>query len=173
MALKYKGGRLSALGDAQDWLVATAGTKKGARCPCCHLLAKVWKRTVTGSMAHALVLVAGETKKGECDPDWWIHIPSLLSRKASGATARGGDYTKLKYWGLLEKLPGKGTREDGSPRKALWRITSRGLRFVMNEITIDKYVFTYDDTIIDRDTRQVGIVDCLGKKFDYQEILGG
>ena len=97
------------LAEAQAWLKGRM--EAGAVCPCCGQFAKVYKRTITSSMAFALVLVYRYFRSNR----GWIHVPSYLAELAkNGAAVRGGDWAKLRFWGLLAPMPT--VRADGSDR---------------------------------------------------------
>lgn len=130
-------------------------------CPCCTQLCKVYKRQIHATMALALIIMYRDGG----DQDGWVHLPRLL---AGTAAARGGDQGKLVYWGLIEELPDK--REDGG-RAGWWRVTPRGAAFVRHALRVPKYAHVFDGRVLRLDGDMVSIVDCLGKKFDYRELM--
>lgn len=141
---------------------------KGETCPCCHQLVKLYKRPMTGAMAHALILMSRYP-----DPNEFFHVPSWLARFTASATIRGGDWAKLKLWGLIEPKP-QAVRDDGSRRSGYWRITRAGVDFVRRRSRLPKYVYTYNQNKVPRvhgDERLVDVCDVLGKKFDYARLM--
>lgn len=171
MRSKFWGTGASTLSEAQLWLLSAREEKEGAECPCCSQTAKVYSRSINGAMAHALLLIALGTRDGESDADGWLHVPTFLSRKTRAVTVRGGDFAKLRYWDLLEEQVG--VREDGSSRVGFWRVTEKGLLFVLSRIKLPKYALVYNNKLLGFDGPDVGIRACLGRKFDYDEILSG
>ena len=155
-----------ALGDvaAELWQHAA---EEGVHCPCCRQFAKVYRRALTGSMAHAAALLSRYFHQDKAEP--WIHVPNYLSSLHQGPMVRGGDWAKLRYWGIIEPQPG--TREDGSGRTGYYRVTEFGHRFVKNEVTVSRRVILYNDTPLGFDGRQVTCRECLGTKFNFTGLM--
>jgi hypothetical protein len=152
---------------ARQWL--TAHVQDGASCPCCTQFAKVYARTITSSMAYALVMIYKRpTEEGGSE---YFHVPDYLSRVCKlGPTTRGGDWAKLVAWGLLEER--EGVRDDGSSRTGFYRITDLGKSVARGEVTVPKHALIYNGTLLRLDdTKSVTISDALGKKFDYAELM--
>jgi len=155
------------LEEAKQWL--RVRFEDGASCPCCHQMVKLYKRKLNSSMAVALVYIY---KYFQANPDKeWLHVPSYLSRIISGATVRGGDWSKLRYWGLIEDQ--KAIRDDGSDRVGNYRITAAGKTFVGGLCRVPKHVFLYNGGVVKRrDTETISIDEALGEKFSYVELMG-
>lgn len=151
---------------AQRWLGERV--EGGEACPCCTQFAKVYARTITSSMAYALICIYHHAASG--GPEWF-HVPSYLSRVARlGPTARGGDWAKLTAWGLLEEAEGR--RDDNSPRTGVYRITDAGKAFVRGETSLPRWAVFYDGRVLRLDDSQVGtITDALAKRFNYAELM--
>jgi len=80
------------------------------------------------------------------------------------------DFPKLRYWGLIQALDGK--REDGSSRNGYYIITEQGRMFVQNKISLPKYMHIYNSVALKNSGEFVKITDCLGEKFNYEELMG-
>ena len=133
----------------------------GATCPCCKQYVKLYKRKITGVTAAGLVILYRRNMRiGWND---YVCIPDLLTEK------KYTDVTKLFYWDLIEPLIGK--REEGSKRVGYWRLTQKGREFVEGKIAIDKNVFVYNNKVYRRSEEKATIKDCLGLKFDYEELM--
>jgi hypothetical protein len=145
------------LEEAREWL--RERVDKGAKCPCCTQLAKVYKRSVHASMARALILMyrAG----GALD---FVHAPTVTRRDSNTETG------KLAYWGLLVEADAE--REDGG-RAGFYKVTQLGVDFVEGRATIPKYAHTYDGRCLGFSGAQVTIYDALGKRFDYRALMAG
>ena len=153
------------LEDAKEWL--RKHFADGASCPCCDQYVKLYKRKLNSSMAYALLMIY---KFFENNSDEWLHVPSYLSRINSTATVRGGDWSKLRHWGLIEAQ--KAVRDDGSERVGHYRITELGKQFVRSQARVRKHVYLYNQRPIKRpDDETVSIVEALGEKFDYTELM--
>jgi hypothetical protein len=66
-----------------------------------------------------------------------------------------------------------GVGEDGQETKysGLWKVTSIGHHFARGKIQIPKYVYTYNNAVVDSSTETTYLRDCFGKKFNYDEIM--
>jgi hypothetical protein len=150
----------------QEWLAARI--RSGEKCPCCTQLTKVYARTITATMAYALIQIY---RHAEAGGEEWLHVPDYLSRVCKlGPTTRGGDWAKLTAWGLLEEA--EGVRDDGSPRTGYYRITDAGKAFVRGESMLPKYALFYDSRVLRLDDNStITINSALGKKFNYAELM--
>jgi hypothetical protein len=145
------------LAEARQWLELMK-YDEGVHCPCCGQFAKVYWRTITSSMARALILFWREG-----GTTGWVHGPSIVA----GSRADEG---KLRYWGLIEEAAGR--REDGG-RLGFWRVTDAGERFVMEAVRVPKYALIYDGACVGfEDDETMGIRDALRARFSYDELMG-
>lgn len=155
------------LEEAKQWL--RARFEDGAECPCCTQFVKLYKRKLNSSMALAAVYIYKYFQSHQSAE--WLHVPSYLSRITTGATVRGGDWAKLRYWGLIEDQ--KGVRTDGSERVGNYRITNNGKLFVAGDLRVPKHMFLYNGELQKRrDTETTSIEEALGEKFSYSELMG-
>lgn len=104
----------------------------------------------------------------------WIDVPGLAATLVTYHTrSTGGDEAKARYWNLIEAMPNV-RRDDGSDRVGWWRLTAQGISFVRNEIVIAKHARIYDGRCLGLDNTQlVSIIDVLGKRFNYRELMDG
>jgi hypothetical protein len=152
----------SSLTEAKAWL--RDRLDDGAECPCCTQYAKVYRRHLNSAMAYALLLISKHFRKNEA----WLHVPTFLN--GQGVVARGGDFAKLVHWGLLEAQQGE--RDDGSSRVGYYVITPKGIAFVENRVRVPKFIRIYDGKPMKPSEERVNIIECLGKHFDYEELMG-
>ncbi len=152
---------------AKMWLRAHTG--KGGQCPCCHQRVQFYRRTLTTSMAYALIVIDTHFRTS---PEW-LHVPQYLTEVGADEAARGGDYAKLKDWGFIEPQPGK--RADDSSRTGFWRITESGKAFVRGEIRAPKIIEMYNQRPTGRSVSDetVSIQEALGTRFDYTKLMAG
>lgn len=143
------------LGSARAWLREQAA--EGALCPCCRQLAKIYKRRINSGQARILI-------------KWWRNYGTTPVKLSQAVQTPGGDYAKLRWWGLIEKLPG--VREDGGSA-GVWRVTDLGRRFVHGTARIPRAARVYNNTLLRLDAAEtVSIREALGAKFDYDELMG-
>lgn len=137
---------------AEEWL--RQSVDEGATCPVCHQHAKVYKRTIHRTMARDLIKMWHHAGRE------WFRIPDV---------APLGDNAKFAYWGILIK--GEGVREDGSDRTGWWRFSEVGEAFVKGHILLHKYARVYDGRLLNLTGERIGIRECLGDKFNYDELM--
>lgn len=143
------------LKEAQDELRTLLD--EGAKCPCCTQLAKTYKRKVHATMARTLITMY---RKGGRD---WVYLPDIPQKSR--------DSTGMAWWKLIEEE--KVLRPDGG-RAGWWRVTEIGEKWLKQEMGIPKYAKVYDGRCLGYDREvYVTIRDCLGEKFDYDELMAG
>lgn len=145
------------LREVRDFVAHGAETG-GVICPACSQRAEVYPRTMTSDMAR--VLIAMWNKSGQD----WVKVPGLTN------APKGGDYAKMRFWGLIENRP-EDRREDGSSRTGWWRITDLGRDFVLGRMTIVNHAHIYNNEPLRHDGTSMNIRDALGKKFNYAELM--
>ena len=137
--------------------------EKGELCPCCGQLVKLYKINLGVGMARVLIemyrLTAASTEVVR-----WIHPISELRTV-------NGDYAKLRIWGLVEE---KGDDvPDDKKASGYWRITSKGMDFVNDSLTVQKKAHIFNNRCLGFSGEQIGIKQALGTKFDYHELMKG
>lgn len=145
------------LREARDWL--RDRVDEGASCPCCGQLAKVYRRKITSSSARGLIVVWLQAGRA------WTHLPTT-----AGLARLGGEFARLRYWGLVEEDDAK--REDGG-RAGNWRLTDPGVAFVRNQHRVPKYAYIYDGRLLDLVGEPVNVHDALGRRFRYDDLMAG
>jgi hypothetical protein len=131
----------------------------GHKCPCCTQMAKIYRRKITGRQAAALISLFRAAGRD------YGHFPTVAPDHYEAAQA-----ALLRYWGLTEELQEK--REDGG-RAGWWRVTERGEAWIRGQTTVPKYARTYDSRCLGLTGESVTVVDALGTKFNYNELMAG
>lgn len=159
---------LESVSDATAWLNQHA-RHPGAVCPCCDQLVKHYPRSIHSSMALTLILVTRRTRD-------FVHVARLLASagfkpELVAATAGGGDFSKLRFWNMVEAQTG--LRVDGSNRNGFWRVTPLGVDFVNDRIKVPRRVVLFDNRFLRFEDLNdlIGIRDCLGDRFDYRKLM--
>jgi len=142
-------------GEAVDWLMENKD--KGAECPCCGSIVAIYPRHMTDNIARVLIRMYREAGTD------WIFMPSIRTP--------GQDEVISRHWGLIERMEGR--RPDGSNRVGWWRLTPRGVDFVLGRITIPQIARIFKGQLIELAGDQITIRDALGKKFNYDEMMTG
>lgn len=147
----------------------------GTVCRCCGQYAKRYRRKLTSGLAYALIYIHRGVKDGG---PWmrgdWIHVEDHFKAGPhhGNPAPRGGDYAKLRYWGLLQKKAVR--RDDGSSRGGLWKVTEKGRDFIQGLLlTVPSYAIVYNGICEGLGGREIRIDRALGRKFDYTELMLG
>ena len=139
---------MSTLEEARDWLRGQSAT--GARCPCCRQFVKVYRRKLNSSMARWLIRWHRATE-GDCQ----FHKSSIIHSSS-------GEWGVLRNWTLIEP------NDDWS----MWRQTEIGRLFVENRAVVPSHAVIYDNRCLRVEGDSISIVRSLGRKFDYNELMG-
>jgi hypothetical protein len=131
----------------------------GGKCPCCRRWGKINGYQINSTQTRGMIWMLKNFRKNE-----WIDLgkaPKWILRSKSMAT--------LHHWGLLEAKP----KKDDEDKRAsgLWRLTPRGHDFIRRRTTMPKYAFVFDNRLIKVSKEQVDVVQALGKKFSYEELM--
>lgn len=146
--------------------------EKGGHCPCCQQFVKLYRRRLGSSMARALVHLHRHLERPGTE-DKWVHLPTYLTKNRLPRS----DEAKLVHWGILESL--RADRDDGSSRNGYYQITELGKKFVKNEIRVPKYIWIYNQSVYGfsdgqaRPLETISIIEALGAKFSYRELMEG
>lgn len=139
-----------------------AQIEDGITCPCCGQYCRLYKRKLNAPMACALIWLV--LRKTDTKKDWInIHESPLFQGRRVG-----GDFAKLEHWRLIESK----LNEDETKRcSGLWRPTEKGVAFVEKRITVPAKVHLYNNVIHGWSEEHITIIDALGEKFDYGELM--
>lgn len=144
------------LGEARELLRTLVA--EGHDCPVCTQFAKVYRFGFNAAMARGLIAMYHKGGRS------WVSVPEL--------GLPGGHMLKARFWGLIEK-PLELVREDGSSRVGIWRLTERGIAFVLNTRSIQSHARLYNNHCLSLVGDPVYIERVLGKKFNYAELMLG
>lgn len=131
-------------------------------CPCCGRYAQMYKRTIHHSVARKLIelyKMGGEYS--------FVHS-SVFVRPGETSI---GDFAKAKYWGLM--IAAENT-DDKKKTSGMWKLTDKGVGFVMDLIRVPRYALVFDDRVFGfTEDDKVSIRDCLASGgFDYSQLMG-
>ncbi len=144
--------------DADLWRAVCAGDR--VLCPGCERWAKIYKRRLNSGMASVLVRLFHVS-----DPKTWSSIEQIFGSRKQDRR----DWPLLQHWGLIE--PG-GRRTATSNASGFWRITARGVMFVVGSTVVPEYVFVWDNRAVRFSAETVTVRAALGSRFDYAELMG-
>jgi hypothetical protein len=137
--------------------------RKGEKgdCPCCLRHAQIYKRHLHFVTAWQLIRLYKMGGYGE-----YVNASELIYDAQHGT----GDFSKMKYWGLIERRPLDGS-ETTKKSSGWWRLTDKGASFVLGKTTIKKFALIFDDEIIGFEGDDIDIRYALNQKFDYERLM--
>lgn len=139
---------------------------KGGFCPCCDRWGKVYRHSISGLNAKALLWMCANTK----GDDPWIHMPTKAPRDVMRST-----FALLRWWGLVQRMyvePEMGEEQE-TKHSGYWKVTDLGWQFARGRLQVPKYIYLYNDARQGMSDETTHIRDCFGKKFNYSELMGG
>ncbi len=133
-------------------------------CPCCGRHAQVYKRRLHKSVAVALIRLYKIHMNHDLGFAAFVHVSDLVVEGMSGI----GDFSKAKYWDLIEA----DANDDPTKKSAgRWRLTQKGVSFVKGQLGIKEWALVFDDTVIEHRGKTVYIHDSLSADFNYSELM--
>ncbi len=135
--------------------------KVGYTCSCCGLFVKEYHRKINASMCVVLLLLYRSGKRD------FTHVENWL--KEIGKSSLRADYHKLRFYGLIEAK--KEQRNDSSNRNGYYKLTGLGLLFCEQKIKVKEVCVIFDNKCQGFDGKEVDIVDALGTKFSYKDLM--
>jgi hypothetical protein len=150
------------LAEARERLQPLAEAK-GAACPCCTQMVRVYARKLTSVPVRALVglYIDHGLEYG--------HLPTVAEHHLAGQAHQGGYLALSAHWGLMEDE--RHRRPDGG-RAGIWRVTPEGESWLRGESSIPMYARIYNGRCLGLTGDLVAIGDVLGAAFSLSELLG-
>ena len=132
----------------------------GAKCPCCGQFVRLYSRRLYISAMLRLIELY---KLGG-----GYHHMNEINKKITETA--GGDFAKLRFWGLIIEKP-----KDNEEKRTsgYWAITEKGKQFVRGEISLQERIKLYNQKCYGFEGDFIMIGDVLGTKFNYQELMYG
>lgn len=157
----------STLREAKEWLRSKLDT--GEHCPCCGQFARWYVRKLHSSIAASLIFFYKNFEYNK-----FTHKNDLIAKAKHpwlSSALGGGDFSKAALWGLIEEKPKNPS--DRGRTSGYWRLTNRGVDFVCGKTQVQSHVRLYNGKVFGFTGDKVSIIDCLGKRFSYAELMGG
>lgn len=137
----------------------------GTKCPVCDQRVDRSRRRLHQGMVRILIAMHQADRHA---PGEWVHLNTLLSERFDKDV---GDGTKLRHWLLIEKHP-TAEHQHGAKSAGMYRITDLGHLFVHRGTTVHSHGFAFNGMFaLDEKSPMVGIKWCLGRGFDYDELM--
>ena len=136
----------------------------GSICPCCDKYARRYRRRFNSTMSRSLIwLVRSWEAKGS---EGWIDVPAVAPRWV----VRSNQLPTIRWWSLAERPPND---DPLLKHSGLWRPTKNGVAFAHRRTHIQDTAVTYNGNVEAISGAYVDIVDTLGIRFNYAEMMGG
>jgi len=137
---------------------------KGVICPCCDRPVKINTLTLNATNAICLMVLYHASKKSHD----YFHITDLESKSHLMAIKMngGGDFSRMRHWGLIEEMPKGEGRTSG-----FWRITERGKEFCENKLSVLKSIVMVNSTLGGLVGDPVKIEDLVGGSDGYKKMM--
>lgn len=134
----------------------------GLACPACGQFAKEYKRKLNSTMVRGLIWLVQAA-----GPDLdWIHVQT---KGPHWLVSKGGCLATTAHWKLAERRPVD--PREGKRASGIWRPTRLGSDFVHLRAQVPSHVYLYDNVVQGFSTEQIGVVEALGKHFNYHELM--
>jgi len=159
--LEVKSYQGDSLQEAREFVKEKAYTAKGTTCPCCGKRVKSYRRPFNHQMARFMILLVWTFER----TGKWIHVSS-----EPWFNFKGGDYAKVKYWGLAEHKPN--TDDPDKKESGMWRPTELGIKFAHKLESVPRYAHVNWMKKVERFSGLPIFVDkALQNKFNYTELM--
>lgn len=129
-------------------------------CPCCDRHAQIYHRALNGGQAAQIIKLY--RLGGQYG---WIHSSAVAGEMGPS------DFSKLQYWGLIEPKPNN--ENPDKKESGFYMLTEKGADFVKCDILVPSHVIVYNNTVKGYSEKQIGIIEALGNKFNYQHLMEG
>jgi len=115
-------------------------------CECCGAKLVEYKHGLSKGLCRSLAKAV--VTFGDTEPHDIKDMPLDYNHRCN--------FQKLRYWGLVEKIG------DSLGKGGKWRVTEKGMSFVKNEISVDRFVWTYRGEVESYDGEKLFITDITG-----------
>lgn len=146
------------------WMNHYAKGKGGAQCPICRKLGKYREYKIDSKLARLLIVLYRCYAPGSS-----IKVLDAIAACGKQDLAKGREWNKLAYWGLVENIEYSGALT--SKPTDYCRMTQRGQDFVYRSLTVPKKIWVEDHVVMSVDSAVVDIKQALGKKHTYDTLM--
>lgn len=136
---------------------------KGTNCPCCGQYVKLYIRKLNSGMSLFLIGLYRLNKRHCYDQFSNKEIMSEMEINTASL-----DYSILKHFKLIEE-PNVDSEEKR--KSGIWMITKLGKEFVEGAKKVPSHVHIYNNKVKGFSITYTTIIEALGKKFNYQELM--
>ena len=132
--------------------------REGTTCGICGQYVKIYPRKLNSNMVSFLISLYHGWRRTSRD---WVHHSDCFHV--------GRDYPYVATWRLAKLKPNS---EDSTKRKSgLWKPTKRGRLFIKNKRVVPSHVFMFNNKVVGWSDKNIDVLDALGNKFNYKELM--
>ena len=128
----------------------------GGSCPCCRQKVRAWRKSICSTSAADMIRLVRAYRGVPLHYDTFCVLP------------KDRNFSQLVLWDLIE--PGD-NKDDKKNASGTWSPSLLGIDWVFNLAEMPKYITTYDNKIIRKSTKMIGIKKALNNKFDYAALI--
>jgi hypothetical protein len=139
----------------------------GVTCPCCTQHSQAYRRPLTSSMVYGLILLSQSPEQAK---GIHTHVEDYLKKMDCPSSVRG-DIAKLRFWGLIEPLPGE--REDKNPQNGFYKVLEKGFDFINGRVMVPQAVKVYNNRFLAYDGKMIDVRQAIKSKFNYEALMAG
>ena len=140
------------------------GLSDGVTCPCCQQHCQKYDRHLYSDPVAALCrlyrLTGGE-------PGIFKHMRDIGTPKTGG-----GDFSKLRHWGLISAAPKELHNNPKTKTSGMWALTEKGRLFVDGAILLPRKCMVFNNHNYGFIGDQISVLDALKEDFDYAKETG-
>ncbi|MHC5213957.1 MAG: hypothetical protein ACYSOO_05155 [Planctomycetota bacterium] len=125
-------------------------------CPCCGQKIQIWRKSIISTAVASLCQLV---RMYDGKPIHHDKFTVLLKDR---------NFSQLALWGLVEPAAPRTATENSA---GMWSPTQKGIDFVRGKVAVQQYVETYDNILLGFDGPEIGVIDALRKRFDYNDLL--
>lgn len=129
-------------------------------CPCCHQRVKLYKRRLHSEMALFLIKLVKAYQTEQRGYSTRELLPAISKSSTDGAF--------LTRWGLVEGEP---SMNSSGAKKGIYRPTRKGIEFAQGRISVPSHVHILCGKTVGFSEAPIYISQCLGRKFNYAELM--
>lgn len=134
-------------------------------CECDHVKIE-YRRQLSHGMVKALLYIYRMHKYQKKNR---IHVSNELFKLGIQNPANL-EYSKLRYWGLLEEV--RGDNKSGASGSGYWKITKEGIWFCETLSTVQEYIHLENKgKFVKFSGNNIDIKQAIKSKFDYYRFM--
>lgn len=134
-------------------------------CPTCNRTAMACKTTLNSTLTWMLIRLYRVSMERTGKPGGFIHVNDF----SPGRHSTGRNFCIVHHWGLATSAEAEPDEDKNS--SGYWRLTAKGIAFIMGELDIPKYIFVFGNKVINTGKDTWDVHAALKNKFSYSELM--